>query len=164
MLRILILKIRLIPEFQIDSIITAEENLLNIGLGDDTAYQVTRNAATLISPKIDQLAITLPDEPAKNDRMIIFTDTLSVSQCASCAPQDIVSVNELQNVIAGLYGKTGSGQIQEGNIISYPFLELQDFVQNPFNGLDLESNLSRANWVISSLTVKIRHGWLQRSS
>jgi beta-N-acetylhexosaminidase len=125
-----------------------EQNLLTIGLGEETANKVTRNAATLISPKIDQLAITLPDEPAKNDRIIIFTDTLSIPQCADCIPQDIVSVNELQNDITRLYGKIGSGQIQQGNIISYPFFELQDFVQNPFNRLELESNLSRANWVL----------------
>jgi beta-N-acetylhexosaminidase len=147
-LRILVIKYRIYPDFQINSVLPAEQNLVNIGAGESAVYNVTRNAATLISPKIDQLAVTLPNEPAINDRIIIFTDTLSVAQCADCTPQDIVSVNEFQKVITRLYGKAGSGQIQDQNIISYSFLELQDYILNPFNRLELESNLTRANWVL----------------
>ena len=147
-LRILTLKYRIYPEFQIDAVLPAERNIVTIGTGEETVYKVPGNAASLISPKIDQLTAALPEEPGINDKVVIFTDTLSVSQCANCDSQDIVSVNELQNVITKLYGKAGSGQIQDQNIISYSFVELQDYINNPFNRVELESNLSRANWII----------------
>lgn len=147
-LRILTLKYRIYPEFQIDAVLPAERSIINIGTGEETVYKVPGNAASLISPKIDQLMAALPEEPGLNDKVIIFTDTLSVSQCANCESQDIVSVNKLQNVITKLYGKASSGQIQDQNIISYSFVELQDYINNPFNRVELETNLSRANWII----------------
>ena len=147
-LRNLILKYRIYPEFQIDAVVPAERGIVNIGSGEETVYKVSSEAATLVSPKIDQLAAALPNEPGLNDKIVIFTDTLSVPQCTICDPQDIVSTNELQNVVTKLYGKAGSGQIQDQNIISYSFIELQDYVKIPFNRVELETNLSRANWVI----------------
>jgi beta-N-acetylhexosaminidase len=147
-LRILTLKYRIQPEFKIDAVIPAERGIINIGSGEETVYKVSSDAATLISPKIDQLAAALPSEPGINDKIVIFTDTLSIPQCATCDLQDVVSINEMQNVTIKLYGKAGSGQIQDQNIISYSFIELQDYINNPFNRVELETNLSRANWVI----------------
>ncbi len=147
-LRILKLKYEIYPEFQIDSVLPAARGIVNIGTGGETVFKVSNNAATLISPKIDQLAAALPEEPGLNDRIVIFTDALTAIQCTDCEPQDIVRVNELQNVISKLYGKTGSAQIQDQNIVSYSFIDLQDFIENPFNRVDLETNLSKADWVI----------------
>ena len=147
-LRILTLKFRIYPEFQFESVLPAEGGIANIGTGEETVYKVSSEAATLISPRIDQLNAALPDEPGINDRMVIFTDGLSVTQCVNCENQEIVSINELQNAISKLYGRNGSGQIQDQNIISYSFTELQDYIENPFNRVELETNLSRADWVI----------------
>ena len=147
-LRILTLKFRIYPEFQFEAVLPAEGGIANIGTGEETVYKVSSEAATLISPKIDQLNAALPDEPGINDRMVIFTDGLSAAQCVNCENQDIVSINELQNAISKLYGRSGSGQIQDQNIISYSFTELQDYIENPFNRVELETNLSRADWVI----------------
>ena len=147
-LRILTLKFRIYPEFQFESVLPAEGGMANIGTGEETVYRVSSEAATLISPKMDQLNSALPDEPGINDRMVIFTDGLSVTQCVNCENQEIVSINELQNAISKLYGKSGSGQIQDQNVLSYSFIELQDYIENPFNRVELETNLSRADWVI----------------
>jgi beta-N-acetylhexosaminidase len=147
-LRILTLKFRIYPEFQFEAILPAEIGIVNIGSGEETVYKVSSEAATLISPKIDQLNAALPDEPGINDRIVIFTDNLTGSQCVNCEVQDIVSTNELQNAIIKLYGKSGSGQIQNQNIISYSFIELQDYIKNPFNRIELETNFSRADWII----------------
>ena len=147
-LRILTLKYRIYPEFLIKAILPAERGIVNIGTGEETVYKVSSEAATLISPKIDQLAAALPDGPGINDRIVIFTDSLSVSQCENCELQDIISTNEMQNAITKLYGRSGSGQIQDQNIISYSFIELQDYIKNPFNRVELETNISRSAWVI----------------
>ena len=98
-LRILTLKFRIYPEFQFEAVLPAEGGIANIGTGEETVYKVSSEAATLISPKIDQLNAALPDEPGINDRMVIFTDALSAAQCINCENQDIVSINELQNAI-----------------------------------------------------------------
>ena len=150
-LRILTLKFKLYPEFQIERISPSAGNIINIGNGEQIVYQVPGKAATLISPKVDQLPSALPDEPIRTDTLVIFTDTLAVMQCDACELNDIVSVNELQNVIVKLYGKNGSGQIQDQNILSYSFIELEDYVNNPFNRVELETNLSRADWVIFAI-------------
>ena len=147
-LRILTLKFRIYPEFQLDSVLPADREIINIGKGEETVFEVSNKAASLISPKSDQLAAALPEEPGRNDRIIIFTDTLSTTQCTNCLPQDIISANGLQNAIIKLYGVTGSAQIQEQNLISYSFAELQDFIKNPFNRVEMDTNLSRADWVI----------------
>ena len=147
-LRILTLKYRIYPEFQFETVLPAEGGIANIGTGEETVYKVSSEAATLISPKIDQLNAALPDEPGIIDRMVIFTDGLLAAQCVNCENQDIVSINELQNAITKLYGRSGSGQIQDQNIISYSFMELQDYIENPFNRVELETNLSRSDWVI----------------
>ena len=147
-LRILTLKFRIYPEFQFEAVLPAEGGIANIGKGEETVYKVSSEAATLISPRVDQLNAALPDEPGINDRIVIFSDALSAAQCVNCGNQDIVSINELQNAISKLYGRSGSGQIQDQNIISYSFTELQDFIENPFNRIELETNLSRAGWVI----------------
>ena len=147
-LRILTLKYRIYPEFQFENVLPAESGIANIGSGEETVYKVSSEAATLISPKIDQLNASLPYEPGINDRIVIFTDILSASQCVNCEVQEIVSINELQSAVIKLYGRFGSGQIQEKNIISYSFTELQDYIKNPFNRVELETNLSRADWVI----------------
>ncbi len=147
-LRILTLKFRIYPEFKFEAVMPAEGSIANIGSGEETVYKVSSQAATLISPKIDQLAAALPEEPGINDRIVIFTDSITAAQCVSCQNQDIISINEMQNAITKLYGRSGSGQIQNQNLISYSFIELQDYINNPFNRIELETNLSRADWVI----------------
>lgn len=147
-LRILTLKYRIYPEFQFEAVQPAESGIANIGSGEETVYKVSSEAATLISPKIDQLNAALPDEPGINDHMVIFTDGLSAAQCVNCENKDIVSINELQNAISKLYGRSGSGQIQDQYVLSYSFTDLQDFIENPFNRVELETNLSRSDWVI----------------
>jgi len=147
-LRILTLKYRIYPEFQFEKVVPYEGGIAIIGTGEETAYKVSSEASTLISPRIDQLNAALPDAPGINERLVIFTDGLSAAQCVNCENQDIISINELQNVILKLYGRSGSGQIQDQNIFSYSFMELQDYIENPFNRVELETNISRSDWII----------------
>jgi len=146
--RILTLKYSIYPDFQIDKIIPSQAGLTEIGKQNSIAFEIASQAATLISPSLDQLSSNLPDGPQLGERIIIFTDTLEAAQCSECIPQSILAVDGLQEVIRRLYGSGGSGQISDNQIISYSFLELQDFLENPFNRVDLETNLSRSEWVV----------------
>ena len=150
-LRLLTLKYDLFPNFDIDSVVTQPRSLTSIGLTDETSFKITSKAVTLISPKIDLLDEAIPGEPVRNDRIVIFSDVLAAAQCESCITDEIISVNELQNAIIRLYGSAGSAQVNEQNILSYSFNELQDFVENPFNRPELETNLSRADWIVFAI-------------
>ncbi len=146
-LRILALKFDLYPDFEIESLFP-EITRINLENSNETVFEVARNAVTLISPKLDQLAETVPDPPALNETITIFSDTLSASQCTDCSTQEVISVNSLENAILSLYGRQGSGQVSERNIFSYSFTELNQFSENPINKPDLETNLSKSEWVI----------------
>jgi beta-N-acetylhexosaminidase len=147
-LRILAIKFRLYPEFKIEQVLTDQRGLDPIGESMETVFAIVSDAASLISPKIDQIGESIPDAPGISDRIIIFTDTFSTAQCSNCPNIEVVPVDVLQRTVLRLYGPSGSGEVSSQNIISYPFEELQDYVDNPFNRPELETNLSRANWVI----------------
>lgn len=146
--RILTLKYSIYPEFQIDKIIPSQTGLQDVGKQNSIAFEIASQAATLISPSMDQFTSALPDGPQFGERIIIFTDTLEAAQCSDCPSRSILAVDDLQEVIQKLYGSGGSGQISDSQVISYSFYELQDYLENPFNRVDLETNLSRAEWVI----------------
>jgi beta-N-acetylhexosaminidase len=147
-LRILTKKFEIYPEFQIENVIPTEFRLSNIGGQATLAFDVASNAVTLISPEIEQLTSTLVDAPGYGEKIIIFTDEIAASQCSDCQPQSIVAADSLQKAILKLYGPNGSGQVTESQFTSYSFADLQDYIENPFNRVELETNLSRANWVI----------------
>lgn len=146
-LRILALKFDKYPEFEMGSLLPENTNQ-NVENSNEKIFEVARNAVALISPKADQLAEMVPNPPVLNETIIIFSDTLSVSQCTDCSTQDVIAVDGLENAILTLYGRQGSGQVSQRNIYSYSFSELNQYSENPINKPDLETNLSRSNWVI----------------
>ena len=147
-LRILTLKYEIYPDFEIEEVIPDENNLANIGLDNDITSRIASSSVTLISPELDQLGSTLPNVPEPGERIVIFTDVIEAGQCSDCLPQSIVAVDSLEKAILKLYGPGGSGQISAGQFTSYSFTDLQDYVDNPFNRVELETNLSRADWVL----------------
>ncbi len=147
-LRILTLKYELYPEFDIKKVVSDDFRLVDVGVQNTLAFDVASASATLISPGVDELSSTLIDAPNYGDKLVIFTDTVSTAQCSTCQIQNIVAVDSLQKAILKLYGPSGSAQIFENQFTSYSFTDLQDFIDNPFNRVELETNLSRADWVI----------------
>lgn len=145
--RLLALKYRLFQEFNIDLLTRSENLIARIGEQQDVSFKITSKAATLISPKAiaDETGL---EPPSRNERIVIFTDTLSASQCEGCIPIDVVSVDDLQNSITRLYGTSGSGQFYIQNILSYSFDDLQEYIENPFNRTEVETNITRGEWII----------------
>ena len=147
-LRILTQKYSLYSEFELEQVIPSENGLGNLGNQTDVAFEIASASVSLISPEIDQLNSTLTEIPIIGDRLIIFTDTVSSSQCTECESQNILAVDDLEKAILKLYGPNGSGQVAFNQFTSYSFEDLQDYVDNPFNRVELETNLSRADWAI----------------
>lgn len=139
-----------------------------LGQSEDVTLQVARQAASLIYPDAATLATRLPRPPAVLERIVFITDTQVTRQCSLCAPVGIPAVDALQRAVIRLYGSSGTGQVRTGNLSSYTFAELNNFLAGisptpspeqataepeltlaPTVGVG--DDLSRATWVVIGL-------------
>ena len=150
-LRILTLKYRLYPRFNLDAVLSSIESGEEIGKNQQVSIEVARNAATLISPKAEELSSNLPNPPRINDRLVIFTDVRTYQQCSQCPTQTLLEVDDLAEQIKRLYGSQGSGQIWPTNIISYSFDDLTLMLNKKPDAPPIESSLKSATWIIFAM-------------
>ncbi|HEX2980114.1 MAG TPA: glycoside hydrolase family 3 N-terminal domain-containing protein, partial [Anaerolineaceae bacterium] len=153
--RILTLKYRLYPSFEIDQVLPDEKNLGFIKNSNDVTLDVARNAVTLISPTTaSDLESLIAAPPSSSDRILFITDTLTGVQCSTCMTSSGLTVDALQSAVLRLYGPGAGGQVNEGRLVSYSFEDLinvLNYVESPTNEpYPLESDLQRAQWVIFS--------------
>jgi beta-N-acetylhexosaminidase len=150
-LRILAKKFDLYGTISLSNVQVRPELLSSIGNATDVTFSVARNAATLISPAPQDLATVLPSPPQVRERLVFITDTAGASQCSACLEQPFLAVDALQSTIVSLYGPTAGNQTSGFRVSSHPFQYLQDML----NGLEppfIEADITRANWVILSIT------------
>jgi beta-N-acetylhexosaminidase len=150
-IRILTRKFNLYGGFAVTRVTPLFEGLNEIGQSQEITFSIARRAATLISPDPQEFATLVTAPPQGRERLVFLTDSISVKQCPSCPEQPVLAVDALQKVVLRLYGPQGGNQTSEDRLVSYSFKNLQDLL----DGLDtsfLESDLSRADWVILSLT------------
>ncbi len=150
-LRILAQKFRMYETFELSNVLTPAIGLATIGTSQETALDVARNAATLITPNLQDLNTLLPSAPLQTDRIAFLTDTVSYKQCTTCLSQDSLAFDALQKKILSLYGPQGSGQVFTSRLNSFPFTEVETML-NGESQTDIEAILDRANWIVISLT------------
>jgi len=150
--RILTLKYRLYPDFSLSAVIPSTDSLTQVGGGQQVSFDVARQAVTLISPSQAELSQVLPRPPALRERMVFLTDIVSAKQCATCSNQPILAVDAMQNAVLRLYGPQAGGQILVGNLSSYSFLDLKNYLDS---GKDtpphIEEDLNAADWIIVNM-------------
>ncbi len=149
--RILALKYRLYPEFNLDDTLPPLEGLDSLGQADQVAYDVTRNSATLISPSAADLDVTIPDPPNKTDRVVFITDSRSASQCSDCSVEKEPTEDALEQAVVRLYGPQAGSQVLPFNLTSYSFNDLQQMLDGPRNSTQLEVDIRRSQWVVFSM-------------
>ncbi len=150
-LRILTRKHQLFGRFLISDVITPVNALAEVGVAQQTVFDVARYSATLINPDIQELTSLFPSPPALRDRMVFITDTAQYVQCSNCPVMFSLSVNALQDAIVRLYGPNAGGQVSEARLDSYTIDDLAALLSEA----DVEtmvSNISRANWIVLSLS------------
>lgn len=149
-LRILSAKTDLFGEFTIENVIPSDLDIERIGQSQEVSFDVAQNAVTLISPPVHEIDSVLPSSPLWYEDIVIFTDARRVSQCANCAPTNIVNTNALANAMLNLYGPQAGGQILQHNLSSYSFTQLTEVLDNIETSSSefLSSSLNAANWVI----------------
>jgi beta-N-acetylhexosaminidase len=149
-LRILTLKFRIYGNsFIVTDAIPNEDSLNTIGLSDRITFDVAQQAATLISPSIDELNIAIPSPPTRNEHIVFISDTKVFQQCSTCRQQYTLEVDALENAVIRLY--SGSGQVIPGNLISYTFKDLSDMLNAGTGVLQIENDLRQADWIVFAM-------------
>ena len=124
---------------------TTELALLNAS--SDLAFQVATNAATLISPDVQELDEALPSPPVASDYIVFLTDTRLARQCTTCADEAVFATDALQQSVLRLYGQPAGGQVIPSHLTSYTFKDLSNLL-NGTGGEFVEPDLRRATWVV----------------
>jgi beta-N-acetylhexosaminidase len=152
-LRILTLKYRLYDDiFTLNQVLPPVDGLGNIGESGIT-FTVAQEAATLISPSLEDLTETLPEPPNLNDRIVFITDSLAARQCSQCAEEALFAEDSLERAVIRLYGPLAGGQVLQRNLQSYSFVELLAFLDNSeqIDLVRMETDLQQANWIVFAL-------------
>lgn len=129
-LRILRLKLKLYGnDFSLNNVTVNPDQLESaIGQGSVDLFVLAQQAITLISPSQAELVERMARPPGINDTITIFTDLRQTEQCSFCPTQPYISETALAERILALYGPQGSNQVQAGQIQSFTFANLQDFL------------------------------------
>ena len=149
--RILTRKLGTYPTLDIQNIVPFEIGLDEVGTSGQISFDIARNAATLISPDVQELNTLLPAPPTTNDRLVFLTDVSRYKQCTTCEERDLLAVDSFQKAVLRLYGPDGSGQVLRSRTSSYSLDELADLLNGEAD-TNIEASLSNASWVVISLT------------
>ncbi|MCW5849814.1 MAG: hypothetical protein KIT87_07000 [Anaerolineae bacterium] len=154
--RILLLKRRLYSSFTPEVVLVdsraAEER---VGRDEATTASIAREAVTLISPSRDELASRLP-RPTEADRLLIFSDTRSRTDCPACPPIPLISQTALEATILRLYGPSGAGIVTADRVYSLSFASLKSFLTaSPAlaeeSRKEIDSRLKAATWLVFAM-------------
>ena len=147
-LRVLTLKYRLYPIFNLDSTLPELDGLTEIGTSTQVSFDVARQAATLISPSAADLDIILPDPPNQLDKIVFISDVRTAKQCTQCPDEQIFPVDAIQQAVLRLYGPQAGSQVLPFNLSSHSFDDLVKMLDGPRNSSQLELDLRRAQWIV----------------
>lgn len=151
-LRILTLKYRLYPAFDVERVLPDPAALDSVGDDQQTLFEIARRAATLFSPSMSALADALPEPPGRFEQIVFITDSYTVQQCSQCPPQPQLSANWLSQAALNLYGPAGGNLITAANLSSFSFVQLTRTLDGNIEGTDpLLENLARAEWVVIAI-------------
>jgi len=149
--RILTLKYRLYPAFNLSTVTLDPESVENVGQATQISFEVAQQAATLISPSITELDDTFPDPPNYNDRIVIFSDTRVIQQCSQCPEHPILETQTFRQAILRLYGPQAGGLVAPYNLSAYSYNDLRLVLDASPDITQVESDLRRAHWVVFAM-------------
>jgi beta-N-acetylhexosaminidase len=147
-LRLLTLKYKLYPSLASTSIFPSEDGLADIGQSQQVAFDIARQAATLINPNATDLSSILTRPPQLNERIIFITDSFQSKQCSKCQAVTTPTVDGLQNAVWKLYGLQAGGQVIQSHLSSYSFADLRLLLADSTNSTDMLTSIQSADWVV----------------
>ncbi len=147
--RILTLKYRLYGNnFSFSGTLPSGDGLDELGSSGDVTFTVTRKAATLISPPMEELDTTIPD---LSDQIVFLTDVRTYQQCQTCQQFNLIEVNALEQAVIRLYNPLAGGKVLPRNLVSYAFKDLEDMLAAGTGQLQIENDLRSADWIVFSM-------------
>jgi beta-N-acetylhexosaminidase len=146
--RILTLKYRLYPRFDVTQVVPSSLELSQVGSNQQVTFDVASKAATLISPDTSELANLLPKPPSPGERIVFITDEVIARQCSTCADRPMLAVDALQTAVVRLYGSQTGGQVSRNLLTSYSFTDLYQLLFQQPSKKTIEDDLRQANWVV----------------
>jgi beta-N-acetylhexosaminidase len=152
-LRILTLKFKLYPSFDLGRVLPAGDPAQTIGSQEDIVFEIGRQAATLFSPSTEELANLLPNPPGQFEQIVFITDSYSVQQCGDCPPQSSLPTGTFAEAVLDLYGPSGAALTTAANLSSFSFSQLSQSLDALQVGEEdaVVANLQRAEWVVFAL-------------
>ena len=145
--RILALKYRLYDNaFSLTETLPEANAASTLNRSGALAFEVARQAATLISPPVEELNDTLPSPPNRQDTIVFITDTRIYQQCSTCRQQYTIETDSLANAVIRLY--SSSGQVLPSNLYSYSFQDLTDMINAGTGVLQIENDIRQADWIV----------------
>lgn len=149
-LRILTLKYNLYNNsFQESNILSSVRDLDEIGIAPEVGFEIARQGATLINLNLENLTSVLPNPPASNEFITIFTDSIAYQACQECPEELVPAQTELENAILRLYGPSGADLVSPGNIASYTFSDLDEALNQVTDPESLViANIQRSAWLV----------------
>ncbi len=152
--RILTLKFRLYPEFELQQVQPGAQSVTEVGKSEaaqQISFEIARQAVTLISPDASELVNVLPQPPQSRDRIVFLTDVQPGSQCTGCQEQVSLPADALQSAVLRLYGSRTAGQVSHSLMSSYSYLDLWKVINSYSEVPNLEDDLKLADWVVISM-------------
>lgn len=150
--RLLTLKYEMYPNFVLDQVVPKNPDLSRIGDSQGLAFEVARQAVTLISPDEADLEAVLPRPPGLNERIVFISDTITGRQCTRCPEQIVLGVDALQKAVNRLYGVDAGGQVYSSRLSSYSSSDLLNLLNGASpEGSTLETDLRQASWIVLSI-------------
>lgn len=150
--RILSAKFGLYESFIVSSVELPVPNSEELGSATDITFAVARNSASLIDPSPQEIANVLPQPPQPNEFITFITDVASVQQCSTCPTQPLLAVDALEGSALRLYGPATGNQIEEYRLASFSMQNLQALLDVPDENEFVADELTRANWIVFSIT------------
>lgn len=150
-LRILTLKYKLYPNFNITSVTPSEVDLPNIGIVGQPILDAAQFSAALISPTETELQNVLPDPPDYRERIIFLMDTTEYQQCSTCDKLTALAPDSLRNSVVRLYGPTAGGQVSMLRLIPYSFKNVTEWLTGIEPPPNFDTDLKQADWVVVGL-------------
>ncbi len=150
--RILNLKYKLYPDFDIEDVLPTPDGLADVGINQEINFEIASNSVVLMSPDIVELNSIMPVPPQSDERILFITDTISAQQCTDCPVESIFGLTTMQDAILKLYGPQAGEQVVSSRMSSYTFADLDRYLQDPAGSSNLDSELRNADWIVFSFT------------
>ena len=150
-LRILTLKYKLYPNFNITSVVPSVVGLQGIGSESQEILVTSQSSAALIDPSVLELPNVLPDPPGYPERIIFLMDSTDYQQCSTCEYQTSLAADSMKNAVIRLYGPTAGSQVNQLRLSGYSFKSVEEWLNGIEPPVNFEADLRQANWVVVGL-------------